>query len=54
MFSGLSNLHGNQLEIEDVKECLRLTWEAIPQDDMRWLIDSMPDRMDACRHYGSW
>lgn len=54
MFPHLSNLRKNKVDIEEFKECLQKAWAAIPQDQIRALIESVPRRVKACRQAKGW
>jgi hypothetical protein len=49
LFPHLYNLHANQLDIAEFKECLQKAWRSLDQAKIRSLIASMPRRVEACR-----
>lgn len=54
MFPHLSNLRKNKVDIEEFKECLQKAWAALPQDQIRVLVASVPRRVEACRKARGW
>lgn len=54
MFPHLSGLRRNKVCIAEFCECLQKAWVAIPQDQIRDLIYSMPRRLEACTKAKGW
>jgi hypothetical protein len=53
-FPWVSKLKKNAEDIEKFKACLVATWDAIPQDFIRGLMESMPRRVETCRKAKGW
>jgi transposase len=49
-----SNLLRNEADIAEFERRIRLAWEAIPQDVVDRLIDSMPRRLRAVKNARGW
>jgi hypothetical protein len=54
MFPWVSKLKKNAADIAKFKVCLEAAWEAIPQDFIQGLLESMPGRIEACRKARGW
>lgn len=54
LFSDISYLRANAIEIEEFKECLRKAWDSITQDEIQAVIESVPRRLEAVRKAKGW
>jgi hypothetical protein len=54
LYPHLKGLKDNRADRAEFKRCVDLAWQAIPQDQIRDLMKSIPDRLRACIRARGW
>jgi hypothetical protein len=54
MFPRLDLLKNNEVDRAKLTKCIKLAWEAITEDQINTLIDSLPRRLDSCIRAQGW
>jgi hypothetical protein len=47
-------LKNNEVDRAKLAECIKMAWEAITVEQINKLINSLPDRLDACIRAKGW